>query len=192
VKNKWLITVFTLIFLSTIAVSCSQTGQTLNPGPNSPNSNDSSKNKPFGEQSTAKLVVGSLAPNFGLKDLNGKLVVLSNFRGKKVIVNMWDLQCHGCAEEIRFIEDYSKRLTDPGIVFLTVNVYQPADIVSLYMQGNKFTFPVLVDPNKVMPKSYVDAGTPTTYFIDKDGIIQQIKDGMFESTKEIIDTANSY
>jgi peroxiredoxin len=186
VKNKGLISVFLVVFISMTIISCGQAGQTSNP-----NSNDSA-NKPFGEESTAKLEVGSIAPNFGLQDLNGKLVVLSSFRGKKVIVNMWDLQCHGCAEEIRFIEDYSKRLTDPGIVFLTINVYQTADIISLYLQGNKFNFPVLVDPDKVMPKSYVDTGTPTTFFIDKDGIIQKIKDGMFESTKEIIDLANSY
>jgi peroxiredoxin len=186
VKNKGLIFAFLMAVLSMTILNCGPAGQTPNP-----NSNDSA-NKPFGEESTAKLVVGCVAPNFGLEDLNGKLVVLSSFRGKKVIVNMWDLQCHGCAEEIKFIEDYYKRPSDPGIVFLTVNVYQPADIVSLYLQGNNFTFPVLVDPDKVMPKSYVDAGTPTTYFIDKEGIIRQIKDGMFESTKEIIDLANSY
>ena len=196
-RNKWLINVFLLVVLSMTVLSCGPTGQkpagqTPDMPATGPNSNDSLKNKPFGEESTAKLVVGNVAPDFGLKDLNGKLVALSNFRGKKVIVNMWDLQCHGCAEEIRFIEEYSKRFMDPGIVLITVNVYQPADILSLYMQGNKFTFTVLADPDKVMPRSYVDAGTPTTYFIDKDGIIRQIEDGMFESVKEIIDMANSY
>lgn len=204
-RNKWLINLFLMFVISMTVLSCGKPGQTSNipidnstaqnpagPSPAGQNSSDSSKNKPFGEQSTAKLVVGDVAPNFGLKDLNGKLVALSNFRGEKVIVNMWDLNCHGCAEEIGFIQEYAKQFTDPGIVLLTVNVYQPADILSLYMQGNKFTFTVLVDPDKVTPKSYVNAGTPTTYFIDKDGIIQNIKDGMFQSVKEIIDMANSY
>jgi peroxiredoxin len=173
VRNKWLINIFLLVVFSMTALSCGQTG-------------------PFGEESTAKLVVGDTAPDFGLKDLSGKFVALSNFRGEKVIVNLWDLQCHGCAEEIGSIQEYSKKFIGPGIVLLTVNVYQTADILRLYMQGNKYTFTVLVDPDKVTPRSYVDAGTPTTYFIDKDGIIRNIKDGMFESVQEIIDMANSY
>jgi peroxiredoxin len=147
---------------------------------------------PIFVDNTTMLKVGSTAPNFALRDLNGEVTTLSNLRGKKVIVNMWWLLCHGCTDEMPFMQEYFQKWPDPNVVLLAVNVYDPRENIQAFANVKNLTFTILIDPDKIMSKAYVNTGVPTTFFIDKDGVVRKIKDGMFDDAREILDMVNSY
>ncbi len=63
------------------------------PAPNTPGSGGASLPDFYGR-------AGQSAPNFTLKDLTNRAVALSDFRGKRVLVNFWYVACPGCQEEM--------------------------------------------------------------------------------------------
>lgn len=147
---------------------------------------------PIFVDNTTMLKVGNIAPNFALRDLNGKATTLSDLRGKKVIVNMWWLLCHGCTDEMPYMQEYFEKWPDPNVVLLAVNVYDLKENIQAFATAKNLTFTIMIDPEKVMSKAYVNTGVPTTFFIDKEGVVRKIKDGGFENAQEIIDMVNSY
>jgi peroxiredoxin len=148
---------------------------------------------PSNPANIVKVKAGDVAPDFTLKDMSGKSVSLKDFRGKKVVLNMWWLACHGCTDEIPFIQAYYEKLNgNRDVVLLAVNVYDPKANIETYVSSKKVNLPILIDPEKKMPEAYVNCGVPTTFFIDKDGVVRTVKDGSFETEQEIEDMVNSF
>jgi len=71
------------------------------------------------------------------------------------------------------------------LVILAVNIGEAPSTVRDFIQSNNFSFPVLLDTNEEVALEYNIRGIPTTFFIDKDGIIQVIKVGAFQDAAEI-------
>jgi peroxiredoxin len=138
-----------------------------------------------------QIKVGDKAPAFSLRDLAGNVISLKDYYGKKVIINMWWLQCHGCTEEIPYLQEFYQKWAD-RVVFLAINSYDTKEVLEAYKTGQKLTFSILVDPNKRLNRSYIICGVPTTFFLDEEGIVRAIKDGGFESAAEIEIMLNSY
>jgi cytochrome c biogenesis protein CcmG, thiol:disulfide interchange protein DsbE len=117
---------------------------------------------------------GFLAPDFTLPDAQGNPVQLSALRGKPVLLNFWASWCPPCKEEMPAIQrvhsDY------PNLVILAVNTtYQDneADALAFLQQGG-LTFPVVFDRRGESTRLYETRALPTTFFIDRDGIIQEV------------------
>lgn len=144
------------------------------------------------QQNNARLKVGDRAPEFGLQDINGNYVALSDFVHEKVVINMWWLSCHGCADEMPQLQAFYEDWKQLGLVLMAINVYDTVDLIRAFAESKGLTFILLVDVEKKLNIAYVHAGVPTTFFIDGEGIIQAIKDGAFENTAEIENIYNSY
>jgi peroxiredoxin len=116
------------------------------------------------------LRVGEAAPDFELKTLEGKTVKLSDYRGKKVIVNFWATWCPPCKAEMPDIQKY---YNDAGenVEILAVNIDPQYDVQKFVREAN-VTFPVLLDSKDEVNTLYRILTIPTTYFIDQDGIIR--------------------
>jgi peroxiredoxin len=138
-----------------------------------------------------KLRIGDEAPQFTLTDIEGKTVSLSDFRGQKVVINMFWLQCHGCTDEMPYFEEFFQKY-DKGISLLAISVYDSENMVKAFTEAKGLTFSLFIDPEKKLDKAYVDAGVPTTFFVDQNGVIRAIKDGGFESVEDIDTLYNSY
>jgi len=138
------------------------------------------------ETGTVGPQVGSLAPEFNLINLEGNYISLNSFRGKPVLLNFWATWCSPCRMEMPFLQEIYDEWTDKGLVMLTVNVGESTTVAKNFMQENGFTMPVLVDLSQETTNRYQITGIPTTYFIDKDGIIQERRVGSFPS-KELIE-----
>jgi len=138
--------------------------------------------------------MGSKAPNFTLKNLKGEDVSLSQLRGKKVILNFWASWCTPCKIELpHFQTVWDKYGPDAGFTILTVAGSQSEEpaIRSFIANGN-YTFPVCLDPGEEAFNRYELTSIPKTYFIDKDGVIKRIQQGMFTGPGEIEFMLNSY
>jgi len=129
--------------------------------------------------------IGQPAPDFQYQDADGQSVSLSDFRGKPVLINFWATWCSPCRIEIPYILQVYDKWSDNGLMLLTINNGESASQVGEFMQSQGLSFPVLLDIRGSIVQSYNIVGLPTTFFIDKDGIIQYVKVGAFRSVAEI-------
>ena len=129
--------------------------------------------------------VGKPAPDFQLPNLEGQVVSLSDFRGKPVLLNFWATWCSPCRFEMPFIQSIFEESSDTGLVILAVNIGETPSRVRDFIQSGNFSFLVLLDTNQDVALEYNIRGIPTTFFIDKEGVIQVIKVGAFSSMLEI-------
>lgn len=120
--------------------------------------------------------VGKLAPNFTLMNLEGKEVSLEDFRGKIVLINFWATWCGYCDKEMPDIQKLSEENDD--LVVLAVNVMEKKEIVERYIEEGGYNFEVVLDEKGDIAIKYLAQYLPTSYFIDKDGILVGGKVGM--------------
>ncbi|WP_419151463.1 TlpA family protein disulfide reductase [Aeribacillus alveayuensis] len=117
---------------------------------------------------------GDKAPDFELLTLNGETKKISDFQGKKVILNFWATWCPPCKEEMpemqKLYEDYSDEIEIVAVNFTASESNQ--EKVKQFIENNGFTFPILLDPKNKANSGYEVLTYPTTYFLNEDGIIQ--------------------
>ncbi|MDO8443320.1 MAG: TlpA disulfide reductase family protein [bacterium] len=139
--------------------------------------------------------MGNLAPDFQLNNLAGQPVSLSNLRGKPVAINFWATWCPHCQAERPLIQQISEEWQGKDLVLLTIDIIgsqpteTPANLAD-FMQKNSYTFPVLLDINREVTKSYGIKFTPTYFLIDREGIIREIRTGPYPSKTALEESLN--
>jgi thiol-disulfide isomerase/thioredoxin len=134
---------------------------------------------------TGPPVVGKRAPDFELDTLDGQTIVLSQLKGRLVLVNFWATWCGPCRHEMPFLQQLYEDWPGEELVLLTVNVGENSSQVAQFLQSEGFSFTVLLDGEATVAQRYSVTGIPTTFFIDKESLIQKIKVGTFQSQAEI-------
>ncbi|MDA8124943.1 MAG: TlpA disulfide reductase family protein [Deltaproteobacteria bacterium] len=132
------------------------------------------------------LKAGVAAPDFTLKTPQGKSLSLKSFRGKPVLLNFWATWCGPCVEEMPFFQQLAKEWADRGLVVLGVNEGDGASKVTGFMQRYGLTFPMVLDPDQEVSRLYSVRFMPTSVLVDKDGIIQAVSFGGFESKEQLV------
>jgi len=131
--------------------------------------------------------VGKRAPGFTLTSLDGTKYSLSQFLGRKVLLNFWLEGCRACEAEMPLIQATFNKYGRDDVIVLAVNVRGDVDKVKLYAGTEGLTFPVLLDTEGTADALYKSPAFPTTFFIDSTGIIRAIADQRFQTTSEIDD-----
>lgn len=122
--------------------------------------------------------VGELAPNFTLENLDGEQVSLEDYRGKIVMLNFWATWCKFCVTEMPDMNILQEENDD--LVILAVNVKEEKDKVKDYIEGGGYDFEVVLDYEGKVAQTYLISAYPTSYFIDKEGILLGGVPGMLE------------
>lgn len=133
----------------------------------------------------ATISAGDVAPNFSLQQLDGSQVKLSDLRGKAVVLNFWGSWCVPCKTEMPELEKQSKRGKDKGIVFTGVNIGESPITVKQFIDQVGVTFPIWLDQEREITRLYKIGPIPTTYFIDKNGVVRDVVIG--QMTEAIIE-----
>ncbi|HEU5368100.1 MAG TPA: TlpA disulfide reductase family protein [Ktedonobacterales bacterium] len=115
---------------------------------------------------------GQAAPNFRLKDLTNRSVALSDFRGKRVLVNFWYVACAGCQQEMMALEQFYAEERSQDVVILGVNIVDDASTASQFLQQLGVTYPVVLDASQQTLDLYGVTSTPSSFLIDAQGIIR--------------------
>lgn len=123
-----------------------------------------------GSEPTA--AVGNVAPDFQLQNLDGQSITLSGLKGNPVLINFWATWCGPCVSEMPHLQKIHEEWSDRGLVVLAINWGESASEVEQFLQAHNLSLPVLLDTKKVVAQKYGIRAFPTTFFIDKDGIIQ--------------------
>jgi peroxiredoxin len=112
------------------------------------------------------------APAFSLKNLDGKPISLSDFKGKPVLITFWATWCASCKEEIPFLEKFSIEKKDQLAVLLIAIDGERKKTVQKIVNQNKVTIPVLLLlKEKVMDQYGVRGWVPLTFLIDREGML---------------------
>ena len=129
--------------------------------------------------------VGDSAPDFQLTSLDGQAVSLSDFKGSPVLVNFWATWCGPCQMETPYLQEIYDEWQAMGLVLLTVNIGESSSKVEAFMQSEGLSLPVLLDSQEKVALKYGIWVFPTTFFIDLNGVIQEVRFGAFQSKAEI-------
>ncbi len=116
--------------------------------------------------------VGLRAPDFTFPGINGKMVSLSDYRGKIVLVNIWATWCPPCVNEMPSMEKLYQKLKDESFEILAVSIDSLGlEAVAPFMKKHKLTFTALTDSAGTIRIAYGTTGVPESFIIDKDGIL---------------------
>lgn len=108
-----------------------------------------------------------------LADLTGTAVLLPEaFRGKVVVVHFWASWCPPCLKEIDALEALFGQYRERGLVPVSVNVGEAKARVVEALASRKVTYPILLDANSAVARLYGVTGIPTTFILERDGIIR--------------------
>lgn len=118
---------------------------------------------------------GFTAPDFTLETTNGEMITLTSLRGKPVMLNFWASWCPPCRAEMPSIQTIFERYGDQ-VVFLGINATSQDSLTSAYQLIDELdlTFSILLDTSGTVGRAYRVFSLPTTFFIDRQGVIREI------------------
>lgn len=115
-------------------------------------------------------LVGEVAPLFTLKDLEGKQVRLSDFKGKVVLLDFWATWCGPCIRAIPHLEALHRKYKEQGLVVIGINHERDHAKVRKFAK-EQISYIVLLDADEQFTE-YGVRGIPTAFYIDKEGKIR--------------------
>ncbi len=117
------------------------------------------------------------APDFDLKDPQGKPIRLADFSRKPLIVNFWATWCPPCREEMPSLQRAYQTLAKEGIGLVAINVGEDADTIARYLSAERLDLPAPMDESSQVAASYPMRGLPTTFVIDPQGRLAYVATG---------------
>jgi DsbE subfamily thiol:disulfide oxidoreductase len=121
---------------------------------------------------TIERLIGKEAPGFTVKDLSGKSISLSSFKGKPILLNFWATWCPYCRKERPYLNFIYEEYKDKGLVIIAVSTDRSPQKVKAYLKKISMDFVILHDNNKEAAESYGVYVLPTSFLIDRRGIIK--------------------
>ena len=131
--------------------------------------------------------VGHYAPNVTLLDLHNQHVDIASLRGKVVVLNFWYAACAPCQIEMPTLERAYMAHQAQGYVVVGIDISDDAQTTSNFLNQLGITYPVLRDMGQRAVLAYKLTETPTSFFLDRQGVIRYKYIGPLDSA-----TLNQY
>ena len=121
------------------------------------------------------------APDWQLKDVEGKPVKLSDFKGKVVVLNFWATWCAPCRMEIPALIALQKQYAAKGLVVVGISVDEGSgEAVKSFMTKTGINYPVVLGGRETAGAYGNVQVIPTTFYIDREGNIAGKREGAAE------------
>lgn len=122
----------------------------------------------------------SAVPAFALRSLDGELVSTDDLRGKVVLVNFWATWCPPCRFEMPGFQRVYADKRDEGFVIVGISTDRAGEgVVREFLEERGITYPVVMATGSVVRDFGGVRALPTSYLIDRNGIIRQEVTGIF-------------
>jgi len=121
----------------------------------------------------------SKAPQFALKDLNGRIVRLSDYKGKVVLINFWATWCPPCRAEMPDLVKLQREHGKDGLQIIGIT-YPPerSARVRRFARGLKVNYPIILGTREIKARFSSDETLPLTIVINRDGKVIEIISGI--------------
>lgn len=119
---------------------------------------------------------GFLAPNFLLPARGGGTISLEELRGQPVVINFWTSWCPPCQAEMPAMQRVHDEYQEQGLVIIGINATNQDSMADAktFLDQNNLSFPVAFDTGGRASYDYQVRSLPTTFFIDRQGMIREI------------------
>jgi len=119
------------------------------------------------------------APPFELRDVNGRTVRLSDYKGKVVLINFWATWCPPCRAEMPDLVRLQREHRKQGLQIIGIT-YPPEqkDRVRRFARSLKVNYPIILGTRQLKARYSSDETLPLTIVIDRDGKIIDIISGI--------------
>lgn len=113
--------------------------------------------------------------DFALKATDGRNHRLSEYRGEVVALVFWASWCSGCREQLEVLRDLESLYGPWGLRVLSISLdagmEAPGRVAALLDLG----FPVLMDSDRAVSRSWDPGRLPTTYLLDRSGTLRHVE-----------------
>ena len=116
--------------------------------------------------------VGYPAPDITLENVNGRLESLEDYGGQVVLVNNWATWCPPCKAEMPTLVDFYNDHSGEGLEIIAIEAGEPKDYVLQFVEEFGLPFSVWLDPNSLALDAFNNPNLPSSYVIDRKGIIR--------------------
>jgi cytochrome c biogenesis protein CcmG, thiol:disulfide interchange protein DsbE len=183
-SRKRSITIFTVVTLLNIVVLIFLWTQLLTPA----------QNAAQGQSYTNDPLIGHPAPNFTLGMLSlhsAASISLANFKGKPIVLNVWNSTCVPCVNEAPLMQSQWQRVQSQGIVFIGIDFQDLKSDGLSFLKKYGITYPNVLDASGSTAISYGVTATPETLFINRQGVvvsrvISELTEQTFQSNLQLI------
>jgi thiol-disulfide isomerase/thioredoxin len=115
----------------------------------------------------------ALAPDFTLKTLDGQEIILSQLKGKVVLLDFWATWCGPCREAIPHLIQLYKAYRENGFEVIGMSLDKgDGEVVRNFAKSMDIPYPIVMAPEEVV-RNYRVTSIPTTFILDKEGKIRQ-------------------
>jgi peroxiredoxin len=125
----------------------------------------------FGQPSPNNLV-GKKAVEFSLPAVSGGEVALQSFRGKVVLLNFWATWCGPCREELPELDRVQEKFRKRGLAVVAVTVDNELENIRGFLKKYDLELQALWDRRKKVADAYKVEKMPSSYLIDRNGVIR--------------------
>lgn len=122
-----------------------------------------------------EVYIGKKFPEQNLYAIDGKIINIQNLKGKPTMINFWFTSCKPCIEEMPVLNIIKQKLKDKAH-FVAIT-YEPVPKAKKFLKKHKFDFVQIADAKELIDSMYMTA-FPVNMFLDKDGTIRKIENGI--------------
>lgn len=121
-------------------------------------------------------------PALSFEKLGGQSISLADFKGKVVLLDVWASWCAPCKQELPMLDDIARRLGGRGVEILAVSIDQNKANVEAFLSSKKrWSLTVAHDPKGAIADTLQPEKMPTSYVLDRHGIVRHIQGGFVPS-----------
>jgi len=121
--------------------------------------------------------LGKKAAEFSLPAVNGDTVTLQSLRGKVVLLNFWATWCGPCRQELPELARAQEKYRQRGLAVVAVTVDNDVENVRSFLKKYAIKLQALWDKKKKVADAYVVEKMPSSYLIDRNGVVRFIHRG---------------
>ncbi len=132
--------------------------------------------------------IGESAPDFNARSFQNEEVSLSAYRGKIVYLDFWASWCVPCRKTLPWMETLHQRYQTEGLVVITVNLDSNRDPALKLLKESAATFLVVADPDGEIASQYSLPGMPSSYLVDRAGVVRAVFKGFSGQADEVIES----
>jgi len=122
--------------------------------------------------------VGTPVPQLNVMGLGGKKIDVASYRGRVLLLDVWASWCGPCKQELPMLDAMARRLKGQGIDILAVSVDQERGNVDKFLKGHgHWALTIAHDPAGAIAERLQPDKMPTSYVIDRSGIVRYVNAG---------------